>query len=389
MVSLSKTRSCARVSYGDLLMSKKRLVLVGGGHAHIYSLKYADRFIAEGAEVTLIGPDRFHYYSGMGPGMLSRIYEPEQVRFDVQAIVESRGGSFVKGKAASIEATNRTLLLEDGKTVDYDVLSCNVGSHVPLQLIQGAEGLAFPVKPIDQLERVRETIIEKVKYETPNILLIGGGPAGVEMAGNIWRLVQTHKGNAQIILANSTDRLLPAVAARAGRLAEKSLSRRGVKIFSNFMAVSMDDSAVYSQSGDSISYDVAILTIGIVPPRIFVDSGLKTSPDGALLVNDCLQSVDYPEIFGGGDCIAIHGKSVGRVGVYAVREAPILFHNLLARFTERPLKTFRPQKRYLLIFNLGDGTGIFVRGPLVWQGKLAFRLKNYIDMGFMSKFQAA
>jgi len=370
-------------------MSRKRLVLVGGGHAHIYSLKYADRFIAEAAEVTLIGPDRFHYYSGMGPGMLSRIYEPEQVRFNVQAIVESRGGSFVKGKVASIDAKNRRLFLEDRQTIDYDVLSCNVGSHVPLQLIPGAAGLAFPVKPIDHLERVRETIIEKIKNGTPNILLIGGGPAGVEMAGNVWRLVQAHKGNAQIILANSNDRLLPAVAARAGRLAEKSLSRRGVKILSNFMAASMDEKAVYSQSGDSIAYDVAILTIGIVPPQIFVDSGLKTSPDGALLVNDYLQSVDYTEIFGGGDCIAIQGRSLGRVGVYAVREGPILFHNLLARLGGKPIKAFTPQKRYLLIFNMGDGTGIFVRGPLVWKGKLAFRLKNYIDMGFMSKFQVA
>jgi NADH dehydrogenase FAD-containing subunit len=370
-------------------MSRKRLVFVGGGHAHIYSLKYADRFIEQGAEVVLIGPDRFHYYSGMGPGMLSRIYEPEKVRFDVQAIIESRGGSFVKGKAAAIEAKNRRLVLEDGKAIDYDVVSCNVGSHVPLQLIPGAEGLAFPVKPIDQLERVRETIIEKIKNGTPNILLIGGGPAGVEMAGNIWRLVRAHKGNAQIILANSTDRLLPNVAARAGRLAEKSLSRRGVKILSNFMAASMDERAVHSQSGDTISYDLAILTIGIVPPRIFVDSGLKTSPDGALLVNDYLQSLDHPEIFGGGDCIAIQGKSLGRVGVYAVREGPILFHNLLARLTGKSIKAFRPQKRYLLIFNMGDGTGIFVRWPLVWQGKLAFRLKNYIDIGFMAKFQVA
>jgi NADH dehydrogenase FAD-containing subunit len=370
-------------------MSKKRLILVGGGHAHIYALKYADRFIAEGAEVILIGPDRFHYYSGMGPGMLSRIYEPEQVRFNIQEIIESRGGSFIKGKVASIDAENRTLLLESGETLAYDVVSCNVGSHVPLHLIPGAEGLAFPVKPIDQLERVRETIIEKIKKGVPNILLIGGGPAGVEMAGNIWRLVRANKGNAQIILANSTDRLLPTVAARAGRLAEQSLSGRGVKIISNFMASSMDERNVYSQSGDTVSHDVAILTIGIVPPRIFVDSDLKTSPDGGLLVNDCLHSVDHPEIFGGGDCIAIQGRSLGRVGVYAVREGPILFNNLLARLTGTPVKTFRPQKRYLLIFNLGDGKGIFVRWPLVWQGKLAFTLKNYIDMGFMSKFKEA
>ncbi len=137
---------------------KKRLIFVGGGHAHIYSLTHAHRFGAEGAEVILIGPDRFHYYSGMGPGMLSRIYEPEQVRFDIQAIVESQGGIFVKDKAASIDADNRTLILEGGEKIGYDLVSFNIGSHVPLHLIPGAEGEAFPVKPIENLEQIRNTI---------------------------------------------------------------------------------------------------------------------------------------------------------------------------------------------------------------------------------------
>jgi len=368
---------------------KKRLIFVGGGHAHIYSLTHAHRFGAEGAEVILIGPDRFHYYSGMGPGMLSRIYEPEQVRFDIQAIVESQGGIFVKDKAASIDADNRTLILEGGEKIGYDLVSFNIGSHVPLHLIPGAEGEAFPVKPIENLEQTRNTILEKLTMGAPKILVIGGGPAGVELAGNAWRLVRDHHGQADIILANSTDRLLPNVAVKAGRLAIQSLTERGIKVLPNFLAATMSQGLVRSQSGEEISYDVAILTIGIVPPHTFIDSGLKTSKDGALLVNDYLQSVDYPEIFGGGDCIAIQGRPLGRVGVYAVREAPILFQNLLASLTRKSLKPFRPQKRYLLIFNLGDGTGIFVREPFVFKGKLAFTLKNHIDMSFMSKFQVS
>lgn len=143
-----------------------------------------------------------------------------------------------------------------------------------------------------------------------------------------------------------------------------------------------------SQSGEEIAYDIAILTIGIVPPDVFTVSGLNTSRDGALLVNDFLHSEAYPEIFGGGDCIAIQGKSLPRIGVYAVREGPILFQNLLASLTGKPLVTFAPQKRYLLIFNLGDGTGIFVRWPFVWKGKLAFTIKSLIDTRFVLKFQS-
>jgi len=142
-----------------------------------------------------------------------------------------------------------------------------------------------------------------------------------------------------------------------------------------------------SESGREVSFDVAILTIGIMPQRIFVDSGVEISEDGALLVNDYLQSTSYPDIFGGGDCIAIKGKRLRRVGVYAVREAPILFRNLLVTLEGRPLMTFKPQKRYLLIFNLGDGSGLLVRGSWVWKGRLAFTFKNYLDTRFMAKFQ--
>ena len=119
--------------------SKKQVVFVGGGHVHLLSLKNADQFIRAGAEVTLVGPDRFHYYSGMGPGMLSRIYKPEQVRFDVQSMVESRGGRFVKDKVISLDPANRTLALEGGEEIPYDLVSFNIGSYVPMDHIPGAE----------------------------------------------------------------------------------------------------------------------------------------------------------------------------------------------------------------------------------------------------------
>ena len=75
----------------------KRLVFVGGGHAHLFSLYNSHRFVKQGIETLLVAPNRYHYYSGMGPGMLSRMYEPDQVRFDVKNIIESRGGIFVEG----------------------------------------------------------------------------------------------------------------------------------------------------------------------------------------------------------------------------------------------------------------------------------------------------
>jgi NADH dehydrogenase FAD-containing subunit len=368
---------------------KKRLVLVGGGHVHLLTLKNTDRFVAEGFEVILIGPDRFHYYSGMGPGMVSRIYRPEQVRFDVKTMVESRGGGFVKDRVVSIHGKNKTLELQEGQRISYDVVSFNIGSHVPMDRVPGAEGVAFPVKPIENLESARSRILEKCKSGVPRILIVGAGPAGVELAGNIWRLIHNQGSKSEITLLNSRDRVLPALHRKVSVLAQQSLTGRGIHLVSGFRVVSIESGVARSESGEEVPFDEVILTTGIMPQKIFAESELETSDDGALLVNECLQSTSFPDVFGGGDCIAIRGHHLDRVGVYAVREAPILFQNLLAGLKGQALATFKPQKTYLLILNLGDGTGLLVWGPWVWRGKLAFTFKNYLDTKFMSRFQVS
>ena len=62
----------------------KHLVLVGGGHAHMVTLANLQEFIEKGHRVTVIGPSHHHYYSGMGPGMLSKIYTPDDIRLYLQ-----------------------------------------------------------------------------------------------------------------------------------------------------------------------------------------------------------------------------------------------------------------------------------------------------------------
>ena len=114
---------------------------------------------------------------------------------------------------------------------------------------------------------------------------------------------------------------------------------------------------------------------------------MAVGPDGGLLVNRYLQSPDYPEIFGGGDCISFAPQPLDKVGVYAVRENPILFHNLKAYLQDKELMPFDPGGDYLLIFNLGNGQGVLRKKRLFFTGKLAFWIKDWIDKKFMAKFQ--
>jgi NADH dehydrogenase FAD-containing subunit len=205
----------------------KRLLLAGAGHAHLMTIRNISAFTRTGVSVTVAGPGDFHYYSGMGPGLLSGIYRPEETRFDVRRMVEDRGGTFVRETVERIDAPNRRVILADGRTIAYNLLSCNLGSDV-IALPGGSPQLS-PVKPIDNLYRAGAGIRSRLKDGPLRVAIIGGGPAGVDLAGNLLRLGKTAANPLGVTLI-SRDDLLFRFPARARTLALSSLRQRGATV---------------------------------------------------------------------------------------------------------------------------------------------------------------
>jgi NADH dehydrogenase FAD-containing subunit len=367
----------------------KHLVLVGGGHAHLTVVLNIANFVQRGHRVTLIGPSPYHYYSGMGPGMLSGIYRPQEVRFHGKKMVEDRGGIFVEDKVIKINPDQRTLNLQSGNQIDYHVVSFNTGSEVPLKsLVSAPRENIVPVKPVFNLLQARRWIIPKLKEKEMNFIVLGGGPAGLEVTANLWRLVQDSQGKARITLIAGS-RLLGGLSEKVRTLALMALNRRGITVIEGKHGKEITGEEIRFADGSSHPFDLAFVAMGVQPSSIFGDSGIPTGPDGGLLVNPYLQSVAHPEMFGGGDCISFAERPLAKVGVYAVRQNPILLQNLLAALEGKEMQTFTPQRDYMLIFNMGNGRGILRKKNFVWEGRLAFLLKDYIDRKFMQKFQVS
>lgn len=366
----------------------KRLILAGGGHAHQTILVNIDKYVERGHEVTLISPSPYHYYSGMGPGMLGGTYRPEEIRFHIQKTVLDRGAQFVLGKVDRIDPESRKVSLESGDQITYDILSCNLGSSIAMDEVKHKGGAVFPVKPIECLLELRKQVLEDIKNAAIKVGIIGGGPGGVEVAGNLRRIFDDN-GNESSITLFTGGRLLGGFHPRARKLALKSFDRRDIDVLEETRIDRCEDGRLETEDGRDFFFDVIVIATGVRPSRVFADSGLMIDKDGALLVNQHLQSLQHPEIFGGGDCVNLHNHPLDKVGVYAVTENPILNHNLLASLEGQKLKAFRPQKHYQLMFNMGNDSAIYSRKSLVWDGKLAFWLKDSIDRKFMRKFQVS
>jgi NADH dehydrogenase FAD-containing subunit len=327
------------------------LVLVGGGHAHLYTLRRLRDLTGRGIAVTLVTPDRFHYYSGMGPGMLGGRYRPGDIRIDVQSLAESGGARCIVAPAAGLDPRARLLHLADGTTLPYDVLSLNIGSVVADHPLPSDR--IIPAKPITNLVAARERLLALARSKRPRVLVAGGGAAGVEIAGNVRRLLGD-RGNVTLVASRP---ILHQFPQRARELVLKALA------------------------------ESQIVTVAGVSVEGWMDDGaVLLAPDGSLLVDPFLRSTGSSVVFGGGDCVTLAGQPLARVGVYAVRQGPILFRNLQAQLTSKRLVPFKPQSSFLQLLNLGDGTALFVRNNIVWRGRLALRLKDFIDRNFVESF---
>ena len=365
----------------------KHLVLIGAGHAHLTCLKSLRDFTAKGHAVTVIGPDTHHYYSGMGPGMLGQTYRPQEIRFNSQRLAEAGGARFVRGMVSQVRPGEQKLVLASGEEIAYDVVSFNIGSGIPKEKVTIHQDTGvYTVKPIEQLLKAQKAILEKLGEKTLELVVVGGGPAGVEISGNLWRLVTHNNGRVNLTLVAGR-RLMSDFPEKVRTLVLRSYQKRGLRVIEGSHLTDIQAGQAILTDGRELPFDLLFLALGVQPPRLFLDSGLPTGPDGGLLVNEFLQSVAHPEIFGGGDCIYFQPRPLDKVGVYAVRQNPILLNNLLAALEGRSLKPFIPQESYLLIFNLGDGRGIFWKKNFVFDGRPAFILKDYIDRSFMRKFQ--
>jgi NADH dehydrogenase FAD-containing subunit len=181
--------------------------------------------------------------------------------------------------------------------------------------------------------------------------------------------------------------LMPRHPEGVRKMAALSLRKRGIAVLESRPVSKISAGRVMDPDGSSRRFDILFLATGVKPNPVFASSGLRTGPDGGLRVNRYLQHPQHPEIFGGGDCIYFEESPLDKVGVYAVRENPVLLHNLAAALEGEALKPFEPQSDYLLIFNLGDGTGIFHKWSIRFGGRIAFKIKDYIDRNFMRAFQ--
>lgn len=358
----------------------RHLVLLGGGHANLHVLESLAHSPLPDVRVTLVSPYRIQIYSGMLSGWLAGHYPLATCAIALDRLAAAARAQFLCIPARAIESASRRVRLADDWTIDYDLLSVDIGSDVCLGPLQCSSNHVAPVRPAQPfIEQYRQYVSGGM--DKP-IAVVGGGMAGIEIACAL-RVASGYK--ATVTLLAGQGGIVPARNTVLKTRLKNALKARGVTIVDED-ARQIDGTRLETSSGRHFAAAFVVLATGPQAPGLLRNSGLPLDEDGYLKVDASLRSTGNSAVFAAGDCTRFPHDGVVRSGVYAVRQGPILAHNLRAVLMGANLEDFHPQRHVLYLIATGTRHAVATWGRWSWEGEWVWRWKRHIDRRFVRRF---
>jgi selenide,water dikinase len=410
----------------------KHLVLIGGGHSHAIVLKMFGIQPLPSVRLTLISDVLHAPYSGMLPGHVAGFYGYDECHIDLRSLAEFAGCQILIDRAIAIDINKNLVICQTRPPVNFDLLSVDIGSTPATLSVPGAAEYAIAAKPVPEfLASWNQLISQRLNHpQKPlRIAIVGGGAGGVELALNMqsrlgkeegfgnglcngfngWILryserLKREKGRGkkeeelEIHLFHSGAELMQGHNQRVRRRIQEILISRGIQLHLKEKVCAVkkierettlqfpSDYQLSCESGLELECDRIFWVTQASAANWIRESGLAADSNGFMQVNNCLQSVSHPNVFGAGDIAAMVNYPRPKAGVFAVRQGKPLFENLQQFLVEKPLKPFAPQEQYLGLIGTGNKRAIASRGSFMWESALLWYWKDWIDRQFMQKF---
>jgi selenide, water dikinase len=370
----------------------KRLLLLGGGHAHVQVVHAFATAPPPATEVTLMDRGTLAPYSGMLPGLIAGHYSVRESHIDLAALCRWARIRFVHEEAVALELEQRRVLGAQGCRHDYDVLSIDTGSTPPLDAVAGASRHAIAVKPIDAfLAAIDLRLPALARDPTQTLAVVGGGAGAFEVVLALEHRIRTVIGAAhapRLQLVADTAHILPGFCARVRRIGAERLHAQGIAVHAGSAVCCVDDSGLVLASGERLDARHVVFATGASPPPMYHRSGLQTDTQGFIAVDAALQSLSHANVFASGDVAAVVEHPRPKAGVFAVRQGPPLTRNLRRVLAGEPPLAFVPQRHAAALLSTGRKHAIASRGGFTVAGDWVWRWKDRIDRSFVERFGA-
>ena len=364
------------------LPATRDLVLIGGGHSHALVLRKWGMNPLPGARVTVINPGPTAPYSGMLPGFVAGHYRRDELDIDLVKLARFAGARVVLGAAEGIDLVARTIHVPGRPPIAFDVASVDIGITSDMPALPGFTDNAIPAKPLGPFAAKWEAF--RAGDGPAHVAVIGGGVAGVEL---ILAMAHALKQRGRLAEAHLIDnaKALMAIGGPARDRLKQALNGQGVTLHEGVEIAAIEPDGVRLGDDQLLRSDFTTGAAGARPYDWLAETGLAIE-NGFVKVDAQLRSSD-PAIFAVGDCAHLTTSPRPKAGVYAVRQAPVLFHNLSATMSGHSLKSYKAQKDYLKLISMGGKSALGERFGRTFSGPLIWKWKDRIDQTFMQKFR--
>lgn len=342
---------------------KKRIVIVGGG---LGGLELAFKLVDNDYQVVLIDKNNYHQFPPLIYQVASGGLEPSSISFPFRRLFQGKKDFFFRMAKVESVNTDKKIINTTVGEIDYDYLVMAFGAKTNFFGNKDIEATTLPMKSVSEAMRLRNTILRNLELalteEDParkqalmNIVVVGGGASGVEIAGAVAEMKKNiiardypdlDSSQMHIYLVNAVDRLLSAMDPVSSKRAERDLKELHVHIRQPQFATEYKDGILKTSAGLEIPTQTVIWVSGICANTVEGFPAESIGHAGRFLTDRFCRVKGVKDVYAIGDVSLVEGDEEYPLGhpqlaQVAMQQAKTVAKNFKAMSKGKELKPFK------------------------------------------------
>ncbi len=342
---------------------KKRIVIVGGG---LGGLELAFKLVDDDYQVVLIDKNNYHQFPPLIYQVASGGLEPSSISFPFRRLFQGKKDFFFRMAKVESVNTDKKIINTTVGEIDYDYLVMAFGAKTNFFGNKDIEATTLPMKSVSEAMRLRNTILRNLELalteEDParkqalmNIVVVGGGASGVEIAGAVAEMKKNiiardypdlDSSQMHIYLVNAVDRLLSAMDPVSSKRAERDLKELHVHIRQPQFATEYKDGILKTSAGLEIPTQTVIWVSGICANTVEGFPAESIGHAGRFLTDRFCRVKGVKDVYAIGDVSLVEGDEEYPLGhpqlaQVAMQQAKTVAKNFKAMSEGKELKPFK------------------------------------------------
>jgi NADH dehydrogenase len=363
---------------------RPRVLILGGGFAGVGA---AQKLNKAGAEVVLVDRHDYHTFQPLLYQCATGLIEQTAVGHSLRDLLARHDNTVIhKASVSRIDLEGRAVEFEEIAPISYDYLVLGLGAEVNYFGTAGAPEHAFPMYTLPHALRLKNHILERweaadrdpnlIEDGALNIVVVGGGPTGVETAGAVAELYrgnfakdypEVDKEGARVILVEAGPELFGMFKPKLREYAEKALTHRDVEVMTGKQVASVEPTRVALKSGEKLQAHTLVWGAGLQGNALVQSLGIELQRGNRIAVGPDLTLPEHPEVYVVGDVAAITDAKTEQVlpqlGSVALQSGEHAGKALAARLAGKEQEPFKYKDKGTMA-TIGRGAAVvqFLRG---------------------------